>query len=71
MSDDARLATWESMKRFPDIVALARKDREFAALVAALCERFGALTVEPVEDALRLVVPRLEIELVGKRGRER
>jgi hypothetical protein len=71
MSDDARLATWQSMQRFPDIVALVRKDPDFAALLAALCERFGALTVEPVEDALSLVVPSLEIELVGKRGRGR
>lgn len=71
MSDDARLATWESMKQFPDVVQMARTDPEFAALIAALCERFGALTIEPVENGLTRVVPRLEIELVGKRGRGR
>ena len=71
MPDDPRISTWESMKRFPEVVELARTDPEFAALVSGLCAHFGALTVESVQNGLRRAVPRVEIDMTVRRGRGR
>lgn len=55
--------TWESIKRLPAVATLLRTDPEFAKLVRALVDTFGAMeAVEATETA----PVALEVTMPGK-----
>ena len=66
MSDDAARATWESIKRHPEVLALMRSDPAFQRFVRSLVDTFGALEVI---DAQPTVQPVVETSILAARPR--
>lgn len=56
MSDDAARATWESIKRRPEVAQLVRTDPVFQRFVRQLVERFGALEAIEINESVPPVI---------------
>lgn len=69
MSDEnsARVKTWESIKRHPEIERWVRSDSGFQRLLKELVQNFGAIEVSPPDDSKVFPWIREEIKKGGRR----